>query len=113
MHEAATDRLILSDVGDAAVASDGRIYVIDNASTAEGVTSLRLEIAGASTMLGNPVDLAFDGSSLFVAEKSNNQLQRIDGLYTLEGMVNAEADAVLSFTAPESIALSPDYLPAP
>ncbi|MDX1497432.1 MAG: hypothetical protein R3352_07745, partial [Salinisphaeraceae bacterium] len=65
VHDAASDRLILSDVGSAAVADDGRIYVIENASTAEGITALRLEIAGPSTMLGNPVDLAFDGNDLF------------------------------------------------
>ncbi|MEZ5448035.1 MAG: hypothetical protein R3E89_03090 [Thiolinea sp.] len=71
------DRLIVSDVGSAALANDGRIYVIDNASTADGLTALHVELAGAQTALGNPVDLAFDGMHLYVAEKSNNQLRRV------------------------------------
>jgi len=111
VHDAATDRLIVSDVGSAAVADDGRIYVIDNASTADGVTALKLELAGANTALGNPVDLAFDGSNLFVAEKSNNQLQRIDNIYSLSGLQNVAPTKSLPFAGAESIALAPDYLP--
>jgi hypothetical protein len=111
VHDAKNDRLIVSDVGDAGVADDGRIYVIENASAAEGVTDLKLELAGANTRLGNPVDLAFDGKSLYVAEKSNNQLQKIDDIYALSGLLNRAPDTVLPFTAPESVVLSPDYLP--
>jgi hypothetical protein len=50
--------------------------------------------------------LAFDGANLYVAEKSNNQLQRINGIYNLSGAIDKAADVALSFTAPESIALS-------
>ncbi len=111
VHDAATDRLIVSDVGDAGSATDGRIYVIDDAATANGLTRLRLEISGAQSMLGNPVDLVFDGSHLFVAEKSNNQLQRIDNIYSLSGQVVSAPTVSLPFTAPESIALSAATLP--
>ena len=106
VYDAATDRLIVSDVGSATDASDGRIYVTNNAAAADGLTALSLEIAGPMSMLGNPVDLAFDGRNLYVAEKSNNQLQRIDNLYSLSGLKDMTASLSLSFTAPESIALS-------
>jgi hypothetical protein len=106
VHDSVNDRLIVSDVGSAAVADDGRIYVIDSASTADGITSLSLELSGSETNLGNPVDITFDGSNLYVAEKSNNQLQRIDNIYSLSGLMNRAPDKVLSFTAPESIAIA-------
>lgn len=106
VYDTKTDRLIVSDVGDAANATDGRIYIIDNAAKANGLTALRLEISGPLSQLGNPVDLAFDGANLYVAEKSNNQLQRINGIYNLSGAIDKAADVALSFTAPESIALS-------
>lgn len=109
VHDAASDRLILSDVGSAVVANDGRIYVLDNASTANGVTALRLEIAGPSTTLGNPVDLAFDGTNLFVAEKSNNAILRYNNILSLisAGADDRVANASLSFTAPESVVITP------
>jgi DNA-binding beta-propeller fold protein YncE len=106
VHDSVNNRLIVSDVGSASVADDGRIYVIDNASTADGLTDLRLELAGDNTALGNPVDLAFDGTNLYVAEKSNNQIQRIDNIYALEGVMNRAPDKMMTFTAPESIAIS-------
>lgn len=111
VHDAKNNRLIVSDVGDAGVATDGRIYVIENASGADGVTDLMLELAGSQTKLGNPVDLAFDGKALYVAEKSNNQLQKIDDIYALKGLLNRAPDTALPFSGPESIVLSPDYLP--
>jgi len=106
VHDSVNNRLIVSDVGSASVADDGRIYVIDNASTADGLTDLRLELAGDNTALGNPVDLAFDGTNLYVAEKSNNQIQRIDNIYALEGVMNRAPDKMMTFTAPESIAIA-------
>jgi len=108
VHDSATNRLIVSDVGSATVADDGRIYVIDNADTADGPWDLRLELAGNLTALGNPVDLAFDGENLYVAEKSNNQLQRIDDIYSLSGVLNRAPDSMMTFTAPESIAIAPE-----
>ena len=105
VHDSVNNRLIVSDVGSATVADDGRIYVIDDAATADGLTSLSLELAGSATSLGNPVDLAFDGTHLFVAEKSNNQLQRIDDIYSLSGVMNRAPDKMLPFTAPESIVI--------
>ena len=116
VHDLANNRLILSDVGSAASATDGRIYVLDNASGANGLTNLRLEIAGPATTLGNPVDLAFDGSNLYVAEKANGGgvLLRYDNILTLTGgPLNRSPDRSLAFPAPESVVLSPDFLPSP
>lgn len=111
VYDADTDRLILSDVGDPASHTDGRIYVLEKASTANGLTFLRLELTGGNTGLGNPVDIAFDGHRLFVAEKGNNRLLRFDNLYAITGLRNEVPSDSLNFAAPESIALSPDFLP--
>jgi len=105
VYDSATDRLIVSDVGSAAVPTDGRIYVIDNASKADGLTALRLELSGPATNLGNPVDLAFDGTNLYVAEKSNGEVQRIDNIYSLSGALDRAPDETIGFSGPESIAI--------
>lgn len=107
VHVAATDQLIVSDVGDAAVADDGRIYVIDAASTATGTVTPRTTIAGAATLLGNPVDLAFDGSSLYVAEKSNDRLLVFTDVLARSGNVSAAADRAVALAKPESVSLRP------
>ncbi|MEZ6014444.1 MAG: hypothetical protein R3F49_04970 [Planctomycetota bacterium] len=70
-YEAMSDRLIVSDVGDALVDNDGALYVIANASTADGNVRPVRTIAGPATRLGNPVDIALDGDRLRVAEKLN------------------------------------------
>lgn len=108
VHDAASDRLILSDVGSATSSSDGRIYVLNNASTADGVTALRLEIAGPATSLGNPVDLAFDGSDLYVAEKSNNVILKFNNILgaSAASVQDRSPDISLNFTAPESVVIT-------
>lgn len=115
IHVAETDQLILSDVGAAGSSTDGRLYVLDNASTASGVTTLRLEIGGPATLLGNPVDIAFDGTNLYVAEKANGGgfVFRFDNILSLTGNLNIGADRSTVVVNPESVALSADFLPAP
>lgn len=74
--------LIASDVGSAAVDDDGQLVIVtlsltgdDEDATSMDVTDLTLvpefTIAGPDSMLGNPVDIAFDGDNLYVAEKAN------------------------------------------
>ena len=80
--------LIASDVGAATTAgtagfdTDGQIVVVsldlsgdDEDTGTEDVTDLTLvpefTIAGPNSLLGNPVDVAFDGTDLWVAEKAN------------------------------------------
>lgn len=75
------DKLVLTDVGDGTVADDGGLVVIDNFSavysgTANGGTigaDSQIRIEGSNTMLGNPVDVAYDeeAAHLYVAERAN------------------------------------------
>lgn len=75
------NKMVLTDVGDGAVADDGAIVVISNfssvfAGTANRGTigaSAQVRIAGSNTMLGNPVDVAYDNDTkyIYVAERAN------------------------------------------
>ena len=103
VYDAATNYLVLSDVGSATSATDGQVFVVANASTASGLTAVRFRNSGAATMLGNPVDIAVAGGSLYVAEKINSQVQRYDGVLGLTGSVNAAPNATLAVTNPESV----------
>lgn len=119
-YNRATNQLVVSDVGDAASDSDGAIYVIDAASTASNaavgggaaIVSPSREIRGASTLLGNPVDvlLRSDGN-LYVAEKLNGggQILVFNGI--LDGSsgdiapnLHVTTDSLGSSGDPESIA---------
>ncbi|HEY1098891.1 MAG TPA: hypothetical protein VGF99_08175 [Myxococcota bacterium] len=100
---AGSDVLVVSDVGDAAVGTDGQLFVIDGASTAEGLVDVTARIAGAATLLGNPVDVALDGETIYVAEKSQDRLLRWDGALSLTGDLDVAADASMVFTKPESV----------
>lgn len=105
VHVAASNRLILSDVGDANNATDGQLFVIDNASRAEGLVNVRAQVGGDETALGNPVDIAFDGSTVYVAEKANDRVLRYNDILSLSGRNNFGADAELAVTKPESVSL--------
>lgn len=75
------DKMVLTDVGDGAVADDGAIVVIGNfmsvfGGTANGGTigmGSQIRIEGANTMLGNPVDVSYsnDTKHIYVAERAN------------------------------------------
>lgn len=105
------DILILSDVGVATTAdepgfdTDGKIFVIENASTAEGDTEVKLALSGPDSLLGNPVGLAFDGADLYVAEKSRDLVLRIGGVLKLKGVTDLAPSGAVTVTAPESVAL--------
>ncbi|MBC8170085.1 MAG: fasciclin domain-containing protein [Anaerolineae bacterium] len=103
-YDAATDTLLLTDVGAADNNTDGQIFTISGASTANDLAAVTLQIAGDQTMLGNPVDLAFDGTNLYVAEKANDLVLRYDNILSLTGTLNQPADLMLSVTKPESLA---------
>ncbi|MED5389572.1 MAG: hypothetical protein VX793_12005 [Pseudomonadota bacterium] len=115
VHVADTDQLILSDVGSGANPTDGKLYVLANASTADGITDVTVKIdngdnnAVGSTQLGNPVDIAFDGEHLYVAEKSQGMVLRFDNI-----LDSAGGDVAPSLTwmqsSPESVSLIADYL---
>ena len=99
------DTVIASDVAnpDGAV-EDGLIYVVSDASGTPTVTATITGPAGDA--LNNPVDLAFDGTSLFVAEKVDGMVYRYDSILSAtDGSL--EPDAMAEITAPESVALVP------
>lgn len=89
--------------------------MIGSASTADGVTDVALQINNGNdallgnTMLGNPVDIAFDGVNLYVAEKSQDAVLRFDDVLNSAGGDIAPA-ATMAQDAPESVAIVPDYL---
>lgn len=107
-----SDTLLLSDVGSAMNPNDGQLFVINNASSANGNFAVQTQIAGANTRLGNPVDVTFDGSNLYVAEKSNDFILRFDNILTQSGVLNIAPNLTATKNKPESVALAPDYLSA-
>ncbi len=115
VYVADSNALIVSDVGSGANPTDGKLYVIENADRAEGNTNVSVNIDNGdgttvgNTQLGNPVDIAFDGSSLYVAEKSQDQVLRFDNILSSPGG-DVTPDASYAQTKPESVVLLPDYL---
>jgi len=82
-YDAMTDTMILTDIGAASNGQDdGGFHVISNFSskfrnTADGATLAvgeQTRVSGSNTMMGNPVDVAFDGETgtVFIAEAGNN-----------------------------------------
>ncbi|WP_417217247.1 hypothetical protein [Alcanivorax sp.] len=110
VHVAETDQLILSDVGSGANPTDGKLYVLNDASTADGVTDVSVRIddednsAVGATQLGNPVDIAFDGEHLYVAEKSQGMVLRFDNILDSAGGDVAPSLSWMQ-SAPESVSL--------
>lgn len=113
IFDAANNRLVVTDVGSAASPTDGAIYVINNAAAADGNVEVARAISGAATNLGNPVDIALNGSSLYVAEKSNDKLLIYTNVFTAAGTdPNTPANIEVDVVKAESVTLSPDYLGA-
>ncbi|WP_426370362.1 hypothetical protein [Pseudocolwellia sp. HL-MZ7] len=110
-YDPSSDSLIVSDVGSADDITDGKIYVMNDAAAASGVTDISVSISGANTNLGNPVDIMYTGSHLYVAEKSNNLVMRFDNILTSSGG-DIVPDLSISYTAPESVAIVPASLQA-
>ncbi len=76
-YDVANNVMVLTDVGSGAVADDGALFIINNwsgASADNRITAAeQIRIAGASTSLGNPVDVAYDhvAQRIYVAERAN------------------------------------------
>jgi DNA-binding beta-propeller fold protein YncE len=105
VYDAATDNLLVTDVGDAASAEDGQIFVIPAGSSVDGSVEVSVFIGGDGTRLGNPVDIAFDGVDAYVAEKSNSRVLRYDAIFDLSGAQNVAEDASFELENPESVQL--------
>ena len=76
---------------------------------ADGLTDMTVNIAGPSSMLGNPVDIMLSNGNVYVAEKSNGMILRFDDIMNAASGDMAP-DYSVSFTAPESVAVLPAYL---
>lgn len=72
------DYMLLTDIGDAGSASDGFIVAIPNFSDKidDNMISAdeQIRVGGGTSMLGNPVDIAFDATQrrIYVAERARN-----------------------------------------
>jgi len=106
-YDAASDTVIVTDVGSADDNADGHIYAIPGASMANGNISVSLHITGPESQLGNPVDLVFDGTGVYVAEKANDLVLYFANILDMTGMMDSSADMSLEITKPESITLVP------
>lgn len=113
-YDADSDRLIVADVGEAGSADDGKLYVIDNASTADGEVTAATTFKGPETRLGNPVDLQLTGTDVRIAEKANGggAVLVYQDIFGRSGG-DVAADLVLDTPAPESLAVVPEADPAP
>lgn len=106
------DALILSDVGEATTAdepgfnTDGKLFVLEAASTAEGDTEASLELSGPDSLLGNPVGIAFDGNDLYVAEQSKDVVLRFDNILELTDVIDLAPSGAVTVTVPESVVLA-------
>ena len=105
-YDPQSDSLVISDVGSAASATDGKLYVIPAAGMASGLSDMSVMIAGPNSMLGNPVDLMLSNGHLYVAEKSNNVIMRFDNILN-SASGDIAADYSISYTAPESVVVVP------
>ncbi len=105
------DALILSDVGAATTANepgfdtDGKIFVIEDASTAEGDTEVKFELSGLNSLLGNPVGIAFDGDDLYVAEKALDVVLRFYDILSQSGAIDLAPSSAVTVPQPESVVL--------
>ena len=105
------DTLIVSDFGPAKDSdepgfdTDGKVLVIESASQAEGATEVKAQLSGPNSGLGNPSDLTFDGSALYVGDKAMDAVLRFEGVLSLSGAVDPAPTGALSVTKPESLVL--------
>ncbi|HMQ59023.1 MAG TPA: hypothetical protein PKE06_00065 [Flavilitoribacter sp.] len=115
-YDPATDIMVLTDIADAASATDGGIHVITNfmskfmeAANGSGVipADQQIRIAGANTLLGNPVDVAFDSSTdmIYVAERANGG-GRILGFTTPAANGNPMPVFDMAFAGASAVALN-------
>lgn len=102
VHDAANSRLIVSDLG-ATVGlgpKDGAIHIINITNSTNGAVTPTTTISGGATNIADPVDIAFDGTFVYTAEKNEDAIRR----YNISGTTPTAPEAT-SFTvdSPESI----------
>ena len=113
VYLAGEDVLLVSDVGSATTAdqpgfdTDGKVFVLADASNAEGNTEVQAQLAGADTLLGNPTGIAFDGENLFVTERTRDVVLRFDAVLEMSGNVNAAPSGAITVAKPEAVVVVP------
>ena len=107
VYAADKDTLVITDVGDAAVADDGSIYVIEEASGAGGNTQPERVVRGPATLLGNPVDIIVDGDEARIAEKAGDKLLIFDNIFEGDSG-NVAPDLMVDESKPESLVSEDD-----
>ncbi len=117
VHVADQDLLILSDVGAATTPdqdgfdADGALYVLTDASSANGDVEVSARVRGPNTTLGNPVDITFDGETLFVAEKTKDSVLAFNNILDYDkGDWNIKPSTSVDVDNAESVALAPEFL---
>ncbi len=80
-YSSSRDAIILTDIGTAASNSDGAIHIVTAVGakfTAGGSVTPTRTISGSATLLGNPVDVAWDTRTdkdlIYIAEKANQKI---------------------------------------
>ena len=107
VYVADKNTLVITDVGDAAVADDGSIYVIEEASGAGGNTQPERVVRGPATLLGNPVDIIVDGDEARIAEKAGDKLLIFDDIFEGDSG-NIAPDVAIDESKPESLVSEDD-----
>lgn len=108
-YSAENGRLYLSDVGAATAdqsanfASDGALFIIENAINLSGNVQIQHSISGPSTRLGNPVDLIVEDGVVFIAEKAGDAILGFDNFPGESGDV--PPSIVIGNTKPEALAI--------
>jgi uncharacterized surface protein with fasciclin (FAS1) repeats len=102
-YDAASDTVVLTDVGAADNNADGQIFVIAGLMGMSGNVPVTAQYGGEGSQLGNPVDLVLHEGSAYVAEKANDLLLRYDGILGMTGMSADPAPLAVEFTKPESV----------
>lgn len=117
LYLAEQDLLAVTDFGPAKDSdeegfnTDGKLFVIENASSADGETAVRLQLAGPNSGLGNPSDLVVDGPSVYVGDKTLDAVLRFDDFLTLTGVVDPAPVGAVTVVKPESLLIVPSDVP--
>lgn len=117
------DQLALVVQGSENDNADGELHIIGRqagfaaSELFGGNVDVNIIIRGNNTALGNPVDLAFDGSHLYVAENGNGAVLRFDDIATIAVGGNIEPSSSYGLNSTvmdgiEAIVPLPDYVAA-
>ena len=103
------DQIVLTDVGDAASATDGALLAIPFAGTEAGTVNTPVSFInrGARTNLGNPTDVIVMNGAAIVSEKANSMVMRFENLSALAGEFNSGPTFTRAAASPEGVDLTP------